>query len=163
MPEVCKSEIYNAIRNLDGSEREEFVKEAIEILEEDYANAMQDTRMEGNLEKLHRDMPGIIAWRFSQLQEIEAILEHLNIQKTMLLKKHHKNIMDTYNRSMSSTDIWKYAEAEEEVISMSDLINSFALVRNKWQGVIKALKTKEYQLGNINRLYSEGLETTSLK
>ena len=155
-------DVYNGVRTLKGRERATFVKGVIEMFEAEYEEARGDVRIKGSLERLHREMPGIIARRFAQLQEIEATLEHLHIEKARILRGHHKKIVETYNRSMTSTDAWKYAETEEEVVDMSELINSFALVRNKWLAIVKGLKSKEYQLGSISRLRVAGLEEVML-
>ena len=51
-----------------------------------------------------------------------------------------------------------YADAEDEVIDYEVLINEVALIRNKYLGVLKALESKNFQLGHIARLRSAGLE-----
>ena len=51
---------------------------AIAHFENEISEARYECSMKGNLEKQSRDMPGIVEHRFNQLQEVEAILEHLN-------------------------------------------------------------------------------------
>ena len=48
--------------------------------ENEVAEARKELKMSGSLEKASREMPGQVEWRFNRLQEIEAILEHLNIE-----------------------------------------------------------------------------------
>ena len=53
--------------------------EAIEHYELELETAVLECSIKGNVEKLSREIPGIVAYRFNQLQDLEAILEHLNI------------------------------------------------------------------------------------
>ena len=43
--------------------------------EKQLEEARLDCGLKGNVEKHSRDMPGIVEYRFNQLQELEAILE----------------------------------------------------------------------------------------
>ena len=43
-------------------------------------DARTEVKLKGNVERAAAEMPGIVEHRFNQLQEIEAILEHLNIE-----------------------------------------------------------------------------------
>ena len=50
-----------------------------------YMKQLEEARVEaglvGNIERNASHIPGVVEHRFNQLQEIEAILEHLNIMK----------------------------------------------------------------------------------
>jgi hypothetical protein len=63
---------------------------------------------------------------------------------------------------MSSRDAEKYSDGEPEVLEMQRLINEFALVRNKFQGLIKAIDTKNFMISNITRLRVAGMEDASV-
>jgi hypothetical protein len=63
---------------------------------------------------------------------------------------------------MSSRDAEKYSDGEPEVLEMQKLINEFALVRNKFQGLIKAIDTKNFMISNITRLRVAGMEDASV-
>ena len=52
---------------------------AIDYYEKQLDEARKECGLKGSVERHSRDMPGIIEYRFNQLQEIEAILEYLNI------------------------------------------------------------------------------------
>jgi uncharacterized protein YfdQ (DUF2303 family) len=134
------------------------VIDAIEHFEAEFDAARLDTSIKGHLEKLSRDMPGIIAYRFAQLQEIEAILEFLNIEARKKQRMHYRKYLEGYNRALSSRDAEKYAEGEQDVIDMDHLVNEFALVRNKFIGITKALEAKGFQINNIVRLRAAGMD-----
>lgn len=103
-------------------------------------------------------MPGETEYRFNQLQEIEAVLEHLNIQLRKIRQKHYKKYLEAYARALTSRDAEKYAEAEDEVIDMETIINEVALLRNKWLGVMKGIESKNFMLGHVVRLRTAGME-----
>jgi len=63
---------------------------------------------------------------------------------------------------LSSRDCEKYVEGEDEVIEYEKIINEFALLRNQWLGITKALDQKSYALSNIIRLRCAGMEDATL-
>jgi hypothetical protein len=135
---------------------------AISYFEQQIDEARFECGMKGNLEKHSRDMPGIVEQRFNQLQEVEAILEHLNTEMRKLRSQKFRKFLETYNRALTSRDAEKYVDGEQEVVDMQYLINDFSLVRNKFIGVIKALEVKQWQITNITKLRCAGLEDISL-
>ncbi|RZD42857.1 MAG: hypothetical protein CXT73_01985 [Methanobacteriota archaeon] len=118
--------------------------------------------MKGNLERLSREMPGIVEHRFNQLQEIEAILEHLNIELRKKRSHTFKKFTEHYNKALSSRDAEKYVDGEDEIADFQHLINEFALLRNRFHGLIKALDAKQFQINNIVKLRVAGLEDIGL-
>ena len=111
---------------------------------------------------MSREIPQIVEHRFNQLQEIEAILENLNIQLRQIRSKKYRQFLEHYQRALTSRDAEKYIDGEEEVVTMQQLINEFALIRNKFQGVIKALDAKQFQINNVIKLRVAGLDDVTL-
>ena len=70
--------------------------------------------------------------------------------------------MEHYQRALTSRDAEKYIDGEEDVVTMQLLINEFALIRNKYQGVIKALDAKQFQINNVIKLRVAGLDDVTL-
>ena len=124
--------------------------------------AKKECSIWGNLEKASASMPGVVEHRFNQLQEIEAILEHLNIQLRKIRAKHYRKYLENYQRALTSRDAEKYIDGEDEVVNMSQLINEFALVRNKYLGLLKAIDAKQFQIDNIVKLRVAGLDDAEL-
>jgi cell fate (sporulation/competence/biofilm development) regulator YmcA (YheA/YmcA/DUF963 family) len=135
---------------------------AIDYYEQQLAEARLECGLRGNVEKHSRDMPGIVEHRFNQLQEIEGILEYLNIELRKKRTEHYKKFLEHYNRALSSRDAEKYVDGVDEVVDLQHIVNEFALVRNKFMGLIKAIDTKGYQINNIVKLRAAGLEDVSL-
>ena len=136
--------------------------DALEHYEAEYQAARKEVWLIGRLERQSSDIPGIVEQRFSQLQEIEAVLEHLNIELRRIKTRHFKKYLESYNRALSSRDAEKYADGEDEVLDHEALINEVALMRNKWLGIIKSLDTKQFQLNNITKLRCAGLDDATI-
>ena len=130
--------------------------------ENELDKARNDVRIYGKVEKNLADLPGITEQRFSQLQEIEAVLNYLNIQLSKIRRKHFQKYLEGYNRALSSREAEKYVDGEDEVIDFETIINEVALVRNKWLGIMKGLESKNFNLGHITRLRVAGMEDVVL-
>ena len=129
-------------------------------LELDAARA--EVKIHGNVEKSSAALPGLVAQRFNQLQEIEGILEYLNIELRRLRSKTFKKYLENYQRALSSRDVEKYVDGEADVVDMEKIINEFALLRNQWLGIIKGLDIKQWQLSNIIKLRTAGMEDVTI-
>lgn len=124
---------------------------------------IEDLSLKGKrLELYSAEIPGIVERRYNQLQEIEAILEYLNIELRRIKTAAFRKYMEHHDRALSSRDADKYAEGNEDVVDMAILINEFALLRNKWIGLHKAIEAKNFQLNNIVKLRCAGLDDTTI-
>jgi hypothetical protein len=63
---------------------------------------------------------------------------------------------------LSDRAIEKYIDGEADVQTMMSLVNEVALIRNKYLGVIKSMEIKGFQLNNIIRLRSVGMNDIAL-
>jgi hypothetical protein len=139
-----------------------YIPDAVQYFNDELVQARSEVRVVGNIEKSSAAMPGIVEQRFSQLQEIEAILEYLNIELRRLKSQHFRKYLESYQRALSSRDCEKFVEGEADVIDFEKIINEFALLRNKWLSITKALDIKQWQLSNIIKLRVAGMEDASL-
>ena len=138
------------------------IPDAVAYYEAELLAAKRDTHIAGNIERAAANMPGIVENRFNQLQEIEGILEYLNIELRRLRSQHFRKYLENYQRALSSRDCEKFVEGESDVVDFEKIINDFALLRNKWLGIVKALDIKQWQLSNIVKLRTAGLEDATL-
>lgn len=138
------------------------IVDAIAHFERELEDAKFETSLKGNLERNSRESPGIVAFRFAQLQEVEAILEHLNIELRRTQRAKYRKYLEHYNKILSSRDAEKFADGEDDVIDMEHIVNEFALVRNKYLALMKGLETKQFQISNITKLRTAGMEDISL-
>lgn len=135
---------------------------AAEYYEKELLEAKKETAVRGKIEQAAASMPAVVETRFNQLQEIEAILEYLNIELRRLRSSHFRKYVENYQRSLSSRDAEKFVDGEADVVDFEKIINEFALLRNKWLGIIKGLDIKQWQLSNIVKLRTAGLDDASL-
>ena len=138
------------------------IPNAIQHFESELITARSEVKLKGNVERAAAEMPGIVEHRFNQLQEIEAILEYLNIELRKLRSSFFKKYLENYQRALSSRDVEKYVDGEVDVCDYEKIINEFALMRNKWLGVLKALDQKQWQITNVVKLRVAGMEDASL-
>jgi hypothetical protein len=138
------------------------IPSAIQYYEDELTSARSEVKLVGNIERAAASMPGIVEQRFNQLQEIEAILEYLNIELRRLRSSFFKKYLENYQRALSSRDVEKYVDGEADVVDYEKIINEFALLRNKWLGVLKALDQKQWQITNVVKLRVAGMEDATL-
>ena len=139
-----------------------YIPDAVEYYNTELQAAKVDARITGNIEKAAANMPGIVEQRFNQLQEIEAILEYLNIELRRLRSQHFRRYLENYQRALTSRDCEKFVDGEADVVDFEKIINDFALLRNKWLGITKALDQKQWQITNIVKLRVAGMEDATL-
>jgi len=136
--------------------------DSISYYEKELDEAKYECRIKGSLEKSSSALPGITEHRFNQLQEIEAILEHINIQLRKTRSKVFRNFLESYNRQLTSRDADKYVDGDDDVVNLTQIANQFSLLRNKYLGIMKGLDTKQWQIGHIVKLRTAGMEDISL-
>ena len=147
------SQWYNRVVNDIGQ-----IPGFINYFESELEEAKRECIVKGIVERNITALPGITEHRFNQLQEIEAVLNHLNIQLRRIRRKHFQKYLEGYARALTSRDAEKYVDGEDEVIDFETIINEVALLRNRWLGIMKGLDTKQWQLGHIVRLRTAGME-----
>ena len=134
------------------------IVDSIDYYEKQLEEAKYECSIKGSLEKSSAALPGITEHRFNQLQEIEAILEHLNIELRKERAVTFRKYLENYNRTLSSRDADKFVDGEQSVIDLTHLVNQFSLLRNKYLGIMKGLDAKQWQIGHITRLRTAGME-----
>ena len=135
---------------------------AISHFETELVDAKKDTRISGSIERASAAMPGLVETRFYQLQEVEGILEYLNIELKQLKATYFRKYLESYNRALSSRDCEKFVDGESSVVDFEKLINEVALLRNKWLAIVKGLDVKQWQLTNIIKLRTAGLDDATI-
>ena len=138
------------------------IPDAIQHFETELSAARVETKLKGTVERAAAELPGIVEHRFQQLQEIEAILNYLNIELRRLRSTYFKKYLENYQRALSSRDVEKYVDGEADVVDYEKIINEFALLRNKWLGLLKGLDQKQWQITNVVKLRVAGMEDASL-
>lgn len=138
------------------------IPDFINFFEAEMISAKKDVSVHGRVERSLADLPGVTEHRFNQLQEIEAVLEFLNIQLRKIRRKHFQKYLENYARALTSRDVDKYVDGEDEVIDFETIINEVALLRNRWLGIMKGIESKNFMLGHVVRLRTAGMEDVSV-
>jgi hypothetical protein len=138
------------------------IPQAVAYFDNELSQARTEVKLSGNVERASAEMPGIVEHRFNQLQEIEAILNYLNIELRRLRRSYFKKYLENYQRALSSRDVEKYVDGEADVVDYEKIINEFALMRNKWLGLLKGLDQKQWQITNVVKLRVAGMEDATL-
>ncbi len=124
--------------------------------------ARKEVNISGSLERLSATLPGIMEYRFAQLQEVESILELLNIQLKRKRGEKFRFYLEQYNRTLTTRDAEKYADADQDVLDYSEFVNFFALIRNRYMAITKGLESKSFQINNIVKLRTAGLDDANI-
>lgn len=138
------------------------IVDLVNYYEAELAVAATETKLYGSIEKHSSALPGVVSYRFLQLQELESVLEYLNIEYRRLRAGVFKKFLESYNRALSSRDAEKYVDGDQSVVDMAILINDVALIRNKYLAIHKGLESKQWQIGHITKLRCAGIEDASV-
>ena len=118
--------------------------------EQEISRAKYDTHIKGVVQKSISELPGITERVFSQLQEVESVLNFMNIQLKKLRSQTFKKYLESYNRALTSRDAERYVDGESSVIDFETLVNEVALLRNRYLSVMKALESKDaFDISNV--------------
>lgn len=144
-------------------ESENKIVDALNYYEKELEDARKEINQTGNIEKIMLELPGIVEYRFSQLQDIESLLEHFNIKKRKLLGEKYKNFVEKNQKLLKSKDIEYYIGCDNEIVELENLINIISHLRNRYLAIMKGLEIRAYQMNNITKLRCAGLEDTQIK
>lgn len=139
------------------------IPDFIDFYETELTQARLELSLKGrSLEKHAAELPGLVEQRFSQLQEIEAVLEYMNIQLRKDRSAEFKKFLEAYNKTLSSRDAEKYVDGVAGIVDSTVLINEVALLRNKFLSITKGMEAKNFMLGHISKLRIAGLDDAAL-
>lgn len=135
----------------------------IDHFEKELEDARKELSLKGKtLEKHAAELPGLVEYRFSQLQEIEAVLEYLNVKLKKERAGEFKKFLEAYNRALTSRDAEKYIDGVQSIVDLTLIVNEVALLRNKFLGISKGFEAKNFMTGHIIRLRVAGLDDASV-
>jgi len=139
------------------------VSDAVQYFEQEMVEAKAECDISGSLEQASARLPGYFQYRYSQLQELEGILEYLNIELKKLRSISFREYKEKYDTSLTASAIEKYIDGEPDVVAWSKEINKVALIRNQYIGVTKSMDMKNFQIGHVTKLRAMGIEDAFLQ
>lgn len=149
---------YNKITKTAGDYDVNYIVESICYFQKELDDARTEIKIVGNIQRNCSTIPGIVEYRFAQLQEIKSIIEYLKIILDKVKGTTFKKYNENYNKDLSSKDIDKYVLAESEVQDLAIIINDFSFLENRYIGILKGLDCKQFQLTNIVKLKIAGMD-----
>lgn len=125
---------------------------ALKYFNKELEDAAKEISLKGVIVKAAASLPGLLEYRFRQLQEVEAILEHFNILLAKERSAKIRKYMETYNRSLTIREVESWIEADDEVFAYKLLVNEIAHVRNQYLAIMKGFDAQSFQINNITKL-----------
>jgi hypothetical protein len=123
-----------------------------------YEVAKKDLDYSGPIERLASKIAGMTAYRYGQLQEIEAILEYLEQREIRTKTDKTRHYMEHYQRTLTESVARNYADAHQDVQDVRQVTQQVAYARNLFLGVMKGLEYLHFQISNVTKLKCAGLE-----
>lgn len=151
------NEYFQAIKQNDNA-----LPQALEYFNNEYDEARNEVKISGKITECVSKLSSRYEYRFSQLQEIEAILKHFEIKLSQKKSALYQKYLENYQRALSSSDIKIYIEGQPEIVAIQQIINEISLVRNKFISLSKGFETANYQLSNLSKLYAAGVDSVIL-
>lgn len=138
------------------------ITNVLSYFEEEYEKAKIEIKIKGNLNRCISELPSLYEIRYSQLQELEAILEHFNIKLRAIKSSKYSQFMNSSARALTSSDIKQYIDGDKNVVDIQSIINEIALIRNKFISLSKGFEAKNWQLSNLVKLQCAGLDNIEI-
>lgn len=154
---IIERRLYNKLVH-DSSTLPEFIQH----FESEALEAKEQLVISGKLEGIAKVIPTIMDQRFTQLQILNASIEHFEKQLDIIRAKLYRKYLENYQRSLTSRDVEKYVNGEPEIVDMAMIINEIALMRNIFISITKAIDALSFQVHNITKLRSVGLEDATI-
>ena len=124
-------------------------------------NALLKKTEKYDLENAGAKIPGIVGYRYSQLQEIEQILSFLENREKRMLGTQRRKYREHYSRELTDSMVEKFAETDLELLDLAEIRNMFALVRNKFLSLTKQLEYAHFQIISLTKLKIAGVDAAS--
>lgn len=136
--------------------------EILNYFEDEYIKGKEEIKVTGGMLDNLSAISSQYEVRYSQWQELEAILNHYSNKLSGIKGGLYKDLQEHSKRQLTSTDIKQYVESDAKVLAMQSIINEITLVRNKFISLSKGFEVKQYMLSNITKWQCAGLDNTRL-
>lgn len=138
------------------------LKEFLDFFYNEAEDARKELVMAGRIESMSTKIPVIMERRFTQLQILNAAVDYFERQLDKVKSKHYRKYLEKYQRALTSRDVEKYVNGEDEVVSLAQIMNEISLLRNIFISITKSIDAKSFQIHNITKLRTAGLEDATI-
>lgn len=130
----------------------------IEFYDVQHVEAQRELKPTGRVMDLCSRIPAMVEYRFGQLQELEAILCFYERRALKVKLEKKRGFLEHYNRQLTDRQADQYAEIDDEVQVLAQVVEEVALLRNKFLGLSKGYDFLHFQMNNIIQLKKAGIE-----
>ena len=134
------------------------VLECLEYYVAQHIEAQKALKPTGRIMTLCSSLPGMVEYRFGQLQELESILAFYERRAMKVKYEKKRGFLEHYNRTLTDRQAEQYAEIDDDVQALYQIIDEVALLRNKFLGLTKGYEYLHFQCSNIIALRKAGIE-----
>lgn len=138
------------------------IMDFLDYFEKEIEEAKKEIKISGLLVNVIDSLPSYHDVRYSQLQDVESVLEVLENEIKAKKTEKYKQFLEHYKRNLSSTDVNRYVEGDPDVVALYELVTEISYIRNKLFGIVKSLEMKHYGLGNVTKLQCAGMENVRI-
>lgn len=135
------------------------VFEAVEYFQRECREARDELKnLRGlRLTEVQARLPGIVAYRYEQMAELDSIIAFLEIREDATVGEKRRFYVEHYNRKLTDQMVNKFAETHGDVIALKEIRNRVVAVRNKFFALSKGHESMHFQLSNITKLCAAGM------
>lgn len=135
------------------------VFEAVEYFQREYRDAQAELKdLRGlRLVEVEARLPGIVAYRYEQMAELDSIIAFLEIREEATIGEKRRFYIEHYNRKLTDQMVNKFAETHADVIALREIRNRVTAMRNKFFALSKGHESLHFQLSNISKLCAAGM------
>lgn len=140
-----------------------FVGDAILYFDSIYDDYRKKLDVKGKiLINVGAEIPDLTEKIASIWSEIKSIYDIIELKKIAAIGKARKKYIEHYNRTLSASQVEKYAEVDPEVLSISEILIEIEFLRYKWEGLSKGVERLHQQLRIITEMRRGGLEEATI-
>lgn len=135
---------------------------ALKNFSERYEEILPLIKIDGRLSTHEAQLGFIVSIVQCDWAVISSIHEHFNILLKQARSALYKKYLETYARQLTSNDVKNYIDGEPTIVGFQNIINEIVLVENKYVGLSKGLESKNFQLNNLTKIKSMGLDLVEI-
>ena len=137
---------------------------AMDYYSREYEEGVKATKPEPGMRlwEISRAIPGHMAHRYNQYQELNAIHEWLEDRETAMIRRGADELQKHYARALSTRDALTLAETDENVLAMRTIRIEVKLLANKFAGITKGLEMLHFQVGYLTKMREAGIEDATI-
>lgn len=149
-------------RRIAQAQSDQVILDACEHFEREYTEASAEVDLSNlrgsRVVELQKRVPGIVGYRFAQLEELNDIVGYLEIRETELRGQRRRHYLEHYERTLNPTTVEKYVDADAAVIALRLLRSQVLHIRNKFTALFKQLEMLHFSLISLAKTLAAGVE-----